>query len=147
MYTFFLLLSFVVPFNNNDTLQLPIKNGIIVHSNAYVHRTNKSVLIAPQNDFDIRACLAGEIGGIIKDEGGYFISVKTDSIITIYSLLDSVKVNLNDSVKKGDVIGSKDKGSDDNSIIFSVYISGKEVEAFDYLVKINAGTSGLDTPR
>ncbi|MBX2944149.1 MAG: hypothetical protein KF860_17600 [Cyclobacteriaceae bacterium] len=135
MNIFFLLLYSLAFPNNTDTLQLPIKNGIVGPSNAYLHRTNKSVLIAPQNDFDVRTCLAGKIEGVIKGEGGYFIGVKTDSIITIYSLLDSVKVALNDSVKKGDVIGWKDKRSDDNSIIFSVYISGKEVEAVDYLVR------------
>ncbi len=132
----FLLICFFTFTGNTDSLQLPIKNGKIIHNKPGVDKLNKALLIAPTDDFSIRSCLDGRIAVIDKDEWGYIVGVKSDSINIIYSVFDSVEVKLNQSIKKGDVIGVKNKSlNDDNYIMFSVFILEKEVEATDYLVK------------
>lgn len=132
-----ILIYFFTFTSNIDSLQLPIKNGKIIQNKPGVDRLNKAVLISPTDDIRIRSCLDGKITIIDKDEWGYIVCVKADSITMIYSIFDSVKVKLNEYVKKGDVIGFKNKSSsDDNYIMFSVFILEKEVEATDYLVNI-----------
>ena len=133
----FLLVCFFTFIGNPDSLLLPIKNGKIIQSKPGVDRLNKAVLIAPTDDIHIRSCLNGKISTITKDDWGYTVCVKTDSIIMIYSIFDSVEVKLNEYVKKGDVIGVKNKSSSDNNyIMFSVFVLEKEAEATDYLVKV-----------
>jgi len=96
------------------------------------------LLIAPTDDFRIRSCMDGKVAVIDKDEWGYIVGVKSDSVNIIYSIFDSVNVMLNQNIKKGDVIGVKNKclSDDDNYITFSVFILGKEVEATNYLVRM-----------
>ncbi|HRG24731.1 MAG TPA: M23 family metallopeptidase [Chitinophagaceae bacterium] len=132
----FLLFFFFTFTGNTDSLQLPIKNGKIIQNKPGVDKLNKALLIAPTDDFTIRSCLDGRIAVIDKDEWGYIVGVECDSINIIYSIFDSVNVKMNQSIKKGDVIGVKSKSlNDDNYIMFSVFLGGKEVEATDYLVK------------
>jgi murein DD-endopeptidase MepM/ murein hydrolase activator NlpD len=120
---------------NSDSLQLPIKNGKIIQSKQGVDRLNKAVIIVPGDDICIRSCLDGKISIIDKDESGYTVCVKSDSITMIYSIFDSIDVKLNENIKRGDVIGLKNKTLNDyNYIMFSVFIFEKEVEAADYLV-------------
>jgi hypothetical protein len=132
-----LLVCFLTLTGNTDSLQLPIKNGKIIQNKPGVDRLNKAVLIVPTDDIRIRSCLNGKVSNVTKDDWGYTVCVKTDSVIIIYSVFDSVEVKMNENIKKGDVIGFKNKSSsDDNYMMFSVFILEKEVEATDYLVKM-----------
>ena len=121
--------------NSQDTLQLPIKNGKIVPITPGVERLNKAVIISPTNDKRIRSCFDGKVLVAGRDEWGYHIVVSTDSIIIIYSDVDSILVNNNQNIKKGDVIGYKiDFKDNEPYLMFSVFIREQEVDARKYLV-------------
>ena len=121
-----------------DSLKLPVRNGKIINENIYADKLNKAILIEPTIDFGIYSCSDGKISAINKDDQEYQIIITQDSLMLMYSIVDSASVLKGQVIKKGDLIGFKtNKTSNEKYIMFSVFKGTKEINAKDYLVNIN----------
>lgn len=107
----FLVLLFLNTNLYNDTLLLPVKNGELIEMTSNDHPYGLGILISPSSDFNIRSCTDGVVLKISKIDIDYTyqIAIKSKNIIFFYSMMDTVFVKTNEKIKKGEVIGFKNK--------------------------------------
>ena len=115
----------------SDTMQLPIYNGKVLEldSNLFCSR-RLGLSILPTSDFAIRSCSDGKVHKIWKMDSneGYEVMIASGDTFYSYSMIDSIKVKVGETVFKGELIGNK-RGinNNDSYIIFSVFKKEKEL--------------------
>jgi hypothetical protein len=122
-------------------MRLPIEKGIVYHtaydSNSFCKARN-GILILPTTNFNIRSCTSGQVFKISKLEPGqgYQVIVKTRDTFYCYSFLDDVSVKPNQRLYQGDLLGTKNKGRDNESscIALSVLKNKRELNEANFLV-------------
>ena len=118
------------------------QNSLIYYEKTYMENTG--ILYTASEKFDALATMDGTIKNIKEDEilGIVVEVINTDKVSTIYYSLGELNVAVGDLVKQGDVIGTsgpnKLDSTENNSMLFEVYINGNLVNPEDYYnMKIN----------
>jgi hypothetical protein len=124
----------------NDTLFLPIKNGIVKYDkfdSSFLSYPN-GIKIYAINDFRVRSCSDGRVTSASKLSNGEFLVVimGSDSLFYSYGSLDIACVKKGQLIRRGDEIGTLTKANpEERFIIFSVMKRNKFLKAEKFLIK------------
>lgn len=114
-------------------------NAIIFYNNTYLQNTG--ILYGSDDVFDVVAIADGEIIKIEDSEiAGKTVEIKhNDNVISVYQILDDVRLTINTNIKKGDKIGiSSTSNLDDNTkkqLYFELIVNGELVDGEKYYGK------------
>jgi len=134
------------PFNNEnvkaevsyyDSTKESQEKSIIVIDKTYI--PNKGILYKSENSFEIIAIYDGIVDEIGKDDLlGNFIKIKHDNnLVSIYRILDDIKVKKGDNVKKGDKIATSGVSEikSGNLLLFELKLKESNVNPEEYYDK------------
>ena len=112
------------------------QKSLILYENTYM--PNTGILYTSEEQFDVLSTLDGKVTKIDKDEllGNYIEITHTPSLVITYYSIDNIKVNVNDEVKQGEVIGTSGKNNisstSDNMMLFEVSLNGNNINPDNY---------------
>ena len=106
--------------------------GSIFH--AYAPGTNEGIDIAAPAGTSVKAADAGTVDAVTTNTSGVAIVVikHSDGLLTVYTNIDSLTVNKNDKVSRGQTIG-KIRASDPSFLHFEVRRGLQSVDPTDFL--------------
>ena len=112
-------------------LSQPVQ-GSIFH--AYAPGTNEGIDIAAPAGTPVKAADAGTVAAVTTNTSGVAIVVikHSDGLLTVYTNIDSLTVNKNDKVSRGQTIG-KIRASDPSFLHFEVRRGLQSVDPTDFL--------------
>ena len=118
-----------IPYYNYEGTDKEQQSALIYYENIYM--PNTGVMYTSDEEFECISVLDGVVKEIKDDEiMGKIVKIENNkNITTIYQSIDEVSVNVNDSIKQGDVIGTsgnnKITGNDKYALHFEVYNKGE----------------------
>lgn len=112
-------------------LQVPVQGAII---RAYAPGTNEGIDIGVPAGTDVRAADSGSVAAVTTDtSGGSIVVIKhSDGLLTVYTQMDSLTVEKNDTVSRGEVIG-KVRAGDPSFLHFEVRRGLQSLDPTDFL--------------
>ena len=113
------------------------EKSIIVTDNTYMQ--NVGVLYQADQKFDVYAILDGTVTEVGKNDllGNYLKISHDNNIVSLYQILDKIKVKKGDTIKQGTKIGESTKNNikEGNLMLFELTINNKNVNP-DIISKI-----------
>lgn len=112
------------------------QNSLVYYEQTYLQ--NSGVLYSAPESFDVNSVYDGTVTNVTEDEilGNVVEITHNTNLKTVYYSLGEIKVQKDDVVKSGDVIGiSGDNLLDDeleNCLLFEVYYNGKTLDPEDF---------------
>lgn len=128
-----------VSFYNTSSTAEEQERSLLLYDNTYMPSTG--ILYSCEKQFDILAPMEGTIESIDEDETfGYIITIKhTNNIITKYSSVKDIKVNVGDTVNTGEIIATSNSNKitsvSNNMLLFELIYDGSYVNPEDYYDK------------
>ena len=105
------------------------EKSIIVTDNTYMQ--NVGVLYQADQKFDVYAILDGTVTEVGKNDllGNYLKISHDNNIVSLYQILDKIKVKKGDTIKQGTKIGESTKNNikEGNLMLFELTINNKNV--------------------
>lgn len=116
---------------SSSRLSLPVQGNIF---RAYAPGTNEGIDIAAPAGTAVKAADAGSVAAVTTNTNGVAIVVikHADGLLTVYTGIDSLTVNKNDTVTRGQTIG-KIRAGDPAFLHFEVRRGLQSVDPADYL--------------
>lgn len=117
------------------------QNSLIIYENIYMQNTGVDYI--NNDDFDVVSILEGEVISIEEnDVYGKIISIKhNDNLISVYSNITDINVNLGYKVSQGEIIASSMKSdiSDNKSMLhFEIMYKGNYIDPENlYTIKVS----------
>ncbi len=112
------------------------QNSLVYYEQTYLQ--NSGVLYSAPESFDVNSVYDGTVTNVTEDEilGNVVEITHNTNLKTVYYSLGEIKVQKDDVVKSGDIIGiSGDNLLDDeleNCLLFEVYYNGKTLDPEDF---------------
>ncbi len=112
------------------------ENSLILYENTYM--PNSGILYGCEQQFEVLAILEGEILSIEEDEiFGTIVEIKhSNDLVSKYSSLSGVSVNVGDTVNSGEVIGTSGSNKvvsvSQNMLLFELVYKGANVNPEKY---------------
>lgn len=108
------------------------QKSLIQIGNTFIENIGMNYTLDLETSFDVVASLTGEVIEVGTDEyfGKYVVIQHSNDIKTVYYSLDEIKVDVDDFVKQGDVIGTAGENMDEFSGIhvhFRILKGDKEI--------------------
>ena len=115
----------------SSRLSQPVQGSIF---RAYAPGTNEGIDIAAPAGTSVKAADAGTVAAVTTNTSGVAIVVikHSDGLLTVYTNIDSLTVNKNDKVSRGQTIG-KIRASDPSFLHFEVRRGLQSVDPTDFL--------------
>ncbi|MCK0094838.1 LysM peptidoglycan-binding domain-containing M23 family metallopeptidase [Yoonia sp. F2084L] len=119
------------PVSSNARFLMPIQGSII---RAYAPGQNEGIDIGAAAGSDVQAAGSGTVAAVTTDtSGGAIVVLKhSDGLLTVYTQMDALTVDKNDSVSRGQVIG-KVRAADPSFLHFEVRRGLQSLDPTDYL--------------
>ncbi len=114
-------------YSKEDTIENQ-QNALILYENTYM--PNTGILYESEEVFDVLSVMDGTVKDILEDEIlGKVLKIENSSkITTMYYTLGEIKVNVGDTVKKGQIIATSGNSllqeSQKQTLLFEVYMDG-----------------------
>ena len=113
------------------------EKSIIVTDNTYMQ--NVGVLYQSDQKFDVYAILDGTVTEVGKNDllGNYLKISHDNNIVSLYQILNKIKVKKGDTIKQGTKIGESTKNNikEGNLMLFELTINNKNVNPEKYYDK------------
>ena len=114
------------------------ENSIIYYENTYIQNTG--INYTSTDKFDVVSILDGEVIDIKEDNLlGNTITIKhSNNIVSIYSVVEDIKVSVGSKVSSGEVIatsGTSNLLKDNYNLHFELYVNGEVVNPENYYDK------------
>ena len=113
------------------------EKSIIVTDNTYMQ--NVGVLYQADQKFDVYAILDGTVTEVGKNDllGNYLKISHDNNIVSLYQILNKIKVKKGDTIKQGTKIGESTKNNikEGNLMLFELTINNKNVNPEKYYDK------------
>ena len=125
-----------IDFYDKDADEESQQKSLILYENTYM--PNTGILYTSEEQFDVLSTLDGKITKISKDEllGNVIEITHSNTLTTTYYSIDNVKVKENQTIKKGEVIGTSGKNNisstSDNMMLFEVSLNGNNIDPENY---------------
>ncbi|MEL7178967.1 MAG: M23 family metallopeptidase [Pseudomonadota bacterium] len=119
------------PASSGTRFLMPIQGSII---RAYAPGTNEGIDIGAPAGSDVQAAGSGTVAAVTTDtSGGSIVVIKhSDGLLTVYTQMDALTVDKNESVSRGQVIG-KVRAADPSFLHFEVRRGLQSLDPTDYL--------------
>lgn len=119
------------PASTGARLQMPVQGAII---RAYAPGSNEGIDIGASGGTDVKAADSGTVAAVTSDtSGGSIVVIKhSDGLLTVYTQMDNLTVEKNDSVSRGQVIG-KVRAADPSYLHFEVRRGLQSLDPTDFL--------------
>lgn len=117
------------------------EDSIIYYKNTYMQNTGVNYI--SDNSFEVVSVLDGEVIGIEEnDVYGKIVTVKhNDNLITTYSNIDDVSINVGYNISQGEIIGSSsisEISNEKNMLHFEVVYKGDYIDPENfYTIKVS----------
>ena len=113
------------------------ENAIIVTDKTYMQ--NVGVLYSSKEAFDILCILDGTVSEVGKNDliGNYVKVTHDNDLVSLYQIVDDIKVKKGDYIKQGDKIGTSSTSvlSEGNLLLFELLIDDQNVNPEKYYNK------------
>ena len=121
----------LVDYYSKDDNEDAQQSSLINYETTYMQNTG--ILYQSDTTFNILATLDGTVSSITEDEHlGNVVEIKhNNNLSTYYYSINDIKVKVNDTVQKGDIIaasGTNNLVKSDNCLLFEVYYQGKTMD-------------------
>ncbi len=119
-----------------DTMLLPVYGGKILSLHDKTKTAKSGILIRPTGDFSVRSCSDGKVQSVWQTKSGWCAMINSNDTFFTYAQMDTVLVNPNWLINRGDLIGERKLIPNDyNSIIFIVLKGNKELDPENFIIK------------